>query len=63
MVIFNEGSFKKLYISPNILRVDIIGGTLNNDEGEEECMEISLGKLKGSASIGDADVLILANGS
>jgi hypothetical protein len=52
MVMFTEGSSKKLYTSPNILRDDIIGETINNDEKVEKCMESSLGKLKETGSSG-----------
>jgi hypothetical protein len=53
---FTEGSSMKLYISPNIHKDDLMEETLNNDEGDEKCIECSVGKLKGSDSMGDADV-------
>jgi hypothetical protein len=46
--IFNEGSGKKVYTSPNMLRDDIMNGTLNNDERDVKCMESCVGKLKGN---------------
>jgi hypothetical protein len=35
-----------------MLRDDIMGGTLNNDERDEKCMESCVGKLEGSEPSG-----------
>jgi hypothetical protein len=55
MVMFTEGSSMKLYISLNIHKDDIMCETLNG-EGDEKCIEYSVGKLKQNDSIRKANV-------